>query len=216
MFYHKNRKDIDNLLKKHQNKNSNIEIHQVDLLDRNKLEETMKQILKNGNIDAVVHSVTLPIENKSIFNKKWEDFQLQIELQIKSLFHIIHFLLPSMKTRKQGKIVNIITSYVVGRPPTGISDYIIGKYSLLGLTKALAVELGQFGITVNGISPSLTNTPLTEKLPSKLKEINASQVPLGRLAEPQDVASAALFLCSKYSDFVSGENFLLTGGSTMY
>jgi NAD(P)-dependent dehydrogenase (short-subunit alcohol dehydrogenase family) len=80
----------------------------------------------------------------------------------------------------------------------------------------MAVELGKFGIRVNSISPSMVNSPLTDKLPSKLKEITKSQIPLeSRLAEPTEVAGVALFLCSEYANYVNGENILVTGGSSM-
>ena len=124
-------------------------------------------------------------------------------------------LIPLMKTKKRGKIVNILTAYANGKPPTGISDYIVGKYSLLGLAKSLAVEVGKDGITVNCISPSMTETSLISHLPEKLKEFSASQVPIGRLAKPSDIASLALFLCSKQSDYISGENIIVSGGSIM-
>ena len=97
-----------------------------------------------------------------------------------------------------------------------MSHYVVGKYSLLGLAKSLSVELANNGITVNSISPSMVDTPLIEKFPTKLKEISAKQNPLGRLVKPDEIASAALFLCSKDSDFISGENFLITGAETLH
>ena len=98
-----------------------------------------------------------------------------------------------------------------------MSSYIIGKYSLLGLSKCLAVELGKFGISVNSISPSMTNTSLIKKFPTKFREISASQVPLKqKLAEPDDIASTIFFLCSKYSDYISGENLIISGAQTMH
>ena len=121
-----------------------------------------------------------------------------------------------MKERKYGRIVNILTSYVIGRPPNNQSSYIVSKYSLLGLSKSLSVELGSYGITVNSVSPSMTNTNLIEKLPLKLKEIIANNVPVGRLADPNDITSAVLFLCSKNSSYISGENILVSAGETMH
>ena len=122
----------------------------------------------------------------------------------------------NMKSKKVGKIISILTTYVVGSPPSKISDYIVGKYSLLGLTKCFAVELAPFGITVNSISPSMTDTPLIEDLPLKLKQITANQNPMKRLCEPHDVASAVLFFCSKHSNFITGENLIVSGGHTMH
>jgi 3-oxoacyl-[acyl-carrier protein] reductase len=122
-----------------------------------------------------------------------------------------------MKSQKFGKIISILTSYVVGKPPNGITDYVVGKYSLLGLTKCMAAELGSFGIRANSVSPSIVNTPLTDPLPNKLKEITKSQIPLeNRLAEPSEVAEVVLFLCGDGSNYITGENILVTGGYTMH
>ena len=216
MFYHIKRDKIDQLLEKYKNKKSNCEIFKINLLDENEIEKLMKLIISKGDVDCMVHCVTVSIIHQNILKNTWKDYQTQIELQTKSFLLMVNNLIPSMKNSKHGKIVNILTSYVVGRPPTGISPYVVGKYSLLGLSKSLAVELGQFNITVNSISPSMTNTPLIENLPAKFKEINVSQIPLKRLGEPKDVASMAMFLCSENSDYVSGENFLVTGAGTMH
>ena len=216
LLYNNNHDNIDQLLKNYDNCKSNIDIFQVDLLNNSQLQSTVDSIISTSDIDGMVHCVTLPIVYENFLQKKWEDYQTNIELQTKSFLQLVHSLSPSMKKRRQGKIVNILSSVVVGKPVSGASDYIVGKYSLLGLSKALATELGPFNINVNCISPSLTNTPLIENFPSKLKEIIISQTPLGRLGEKDDVASLALFLCSNYSDYITGENILITGGQTMY
>jgi 3-oxoacyl-[acyl-carrier protein] reductase len=96
-----------------------------------------------------------------------------------------------------------------------LSSYVTAKHSSLGLSKSLAVELGPFGINVNCVSPSLIDDSLTSFMPSKLKEIIVSQTPMKRLAEPIDVAKAVLFLCSNLSDFITGENMLVTGGQSI-
>ena len=122
-----------------------------------------------------------------------------------------------MKKQKTGKIISVLTSYVVDKPPSGVSDYIVSKYSLLGLSKCMAAELGKFGIRVNSISPSIVNTSLIDKLPSKFKEITSSQIPLeNRFAEPIEVAGVALFLCTEYSNYITGENILVSGGYSMH
>lgn len=216
LFYHQKRSQIDSLLDQFSELRTNAETHQVDLLDYINLDYKLSEILDNNKIDGFIHCVTLPIVNKGILDMDWKDFQSHIELQTKSFFQIVKALIPSMKERKNGKIIAILTSYTVGKPPNRISDYIVGKYSLLGFIKSLAVELGAFGITVNSISPSMANTPLTNKLPSKLKEITANQNPMGRLAEPSDISHAVLYLCSKFSNYVNGENFLITGGGEMH
>jgi 3-oxoacyl-[acyl-carrier protein] reductase len=214
LFYNEKRTQIDKLLEKYGN--SSIEIYQVNLLDSEQLENTMNLVLNHDKIDSFIHSVSLMIENKSIMNTKWKNYESHIEMQTKSFLQIVQSLILPMKSQKHGKIISILTSSVVGRPPSNMSDYIVGKYSLLGLSKSMSVELGHLGITVNSISPSMTITPLIEKFPTKMKEISASQTPLGRLAEPIDTASVALFLCSKYSDYMTGQNLLVSGGQVMY
>jgi 3-oxoacyl-[acyl-carrier protein] reductase len=216
LLYNNNRDNIDQLLKNYGDQKSNIDIFQVDLLNNLQLQNTAASIISTGNIDGIIHCVTLPIVYKNFLQKTWEDYQMNIELQTKSFLELVHYLIPSMKKQKHGKIVNILSSTVVGKPISGASDYIVAKYSLLGLSKALAIELGSFNINVNCISPSMTNTPLIENFPSKLKEITISQTPLGRIGEKDDVASLALFLCSNHSNFITGENILMTGGQIMY
>ena len=214
LFYNENRDKINKLLENVPS-NLSVDVYKVDLFDEKIIQEAIESSLQKGEIDAFVHSVTLSMENNLIIEKEWTEYQKHIDLQTKSFFQIIKLLIPSMKIKKYGKIVNILTSYTNGKPPTGISDYIVAKYSLLGLSKSLAVEVGKYGITVNCVSPSMTETSLIDYLPEKLKEISASQVPLGRLAKPNDIAPLVLLLCSKQSDYITGENIIISGGSIM-
>ena len=216
LLYNENRDQIDNLLTKYPDYASSVEIYQINLLHEKDLQNLLKQITDSGHVDGFIHSVTLPTQNKTCLQLNWDDYQSNIDLQTKSFFQIVKSIAPSMKERKYGRIVNILTSYVVGRPPNNQSSYTVSKYSLLGLSKSLSVELGPYGITVNSVSPSMTNTNLIQKLPSKLKEIIGNNTPIGRLAEPNEITSSILFLCSKNSSYVSGENIVISAGETMH
>ena len=214
--YHKNRDQIDNFLAENKEDTKNIQVYQADLTNDNDLDAMLNSVLKDQPVDIFIHLPTHPYVHKDLMKTTWDDIQNHINLQAKSFFNISKHLVPDMKLKKHGVLVNILTSYVIGKPPNGVGDYVVGKYSLLGLTKSMAVELGKFGIRVNSISPSMVNSPLTHKLPSKLKEMTKSQIPLeNRLAEPTEVAGVALFLCSEYANYVNGENILVTGGSSM-
>ena len=194
-----------------------LELRKVDLANEKEIDKTISSILEDHPIDIFIHSPAYPIQHKDITNTAWNDFQKQFDLQTKSFLQISKLIIPHMKSQKFGKIISILTSYVVGKPPNGITDYVVGKYSLLGLTKCMAAELGSFGIRANSVSPSIVNTPLTDPLPSKLKEITKSQIPLeNRLAEPSEVAEVVLFLCGDGSNYITGENILVTGGYTMH
>ena len=213
MLYHENQQQLENFSTPGQQ----LEIKKVDLANEKELNNTITSILQNHPIDIFIHSPAYPIQHRDIMNTTWNNFQKQIDLQTKSFLQISKLIIPQMKSQKFGKIISILTSYVVGKPPNGIPDYVVGKYSLLGLTKCMAGELGPFGIRANSVSPSMVNTPLTDPLPEKLKEITKSQIPLeGRLAEPVEVAGTVLFLCTDNSNYITGENILVTGGHTMH
>jgi 3-oxoacyl-[acyl-carrier protein] reductase len=217
LCYHKNRENLDALVKENKEKKNNIKIQKLDLLVENNIDNVLESILNETVIDIFIHLPTFPYEHKNILESEWSDFQKNIDLQTKSLFKISQHIVPKMKMKKRGKIISILTSYVVGKPPNGISNYITGKYSQLGMLKCMAVELGKFGISVNSVSPSIVETPLTKKLPLKLKEMTKTQIPLeNRLATPTDIANVILFLCKNESGYINGENILVTGGYTMH
>jgi 3-oxoacyl-[acyl-carrier protein] reductase len=216
LIYHKNKQNIERLINDYPDKIQDIDIHQVDLIKDKELEDVVSNITRTKSVDIFIHAPTYPTSHRAIMNTEWSEFQKNIELQSKAFFQITKFLVPHMKKQKMGRIISILTSYVVNEPPSGLSDYVVAKYSLLGLSKCMATELGKFGIRVNSISPSIVNTPLIDKLPSKFKEIVSSQIPLeNKFAEPSDVAGLALFLCTESSNYISGENILLTGGYSM-
>ena len=213
LLYHKNSQQLENFSIPGQM----LELRKVDLANEKEIDKTISSILEDHPIDIFIHSPAYPIQHKDIMNTAWNDFQKQFDLQTKSFLQISKLIIPHMKSQKFGKIISILTSYVVGKPPNGITDYVVGKYSLLGLTKCMAAELGSFGIRANSVSPSIVNTPLTDPLPSKLKEITKSQIPLeNRLAEPSEIAEVILFLCGDGSNYITGENILVTGGHSMH
>ena len=215
LLYHENNQNIEKLMNE-SSESSDIVIEKVDLTNTTELDKTITSIVKKHPIDIFIHSPAYPAEDKRIMKTTWNDFQKQFDLQTKSFFQISKSIVPHMKSKKSGKIISILSSYVVGKPPNGVVDYVVGKYSLLGLTKCMAAELGSFGIRVNSVSPSMVNTPLTEPLPKMLKEMIKSQIPIeNRLAEPSEVAEVVLFLCTEGANYITGENILITGGYSM-
>jgi 3-oxoacyl-[acyl-carrier protein] reductase len=181
-----------------------------------KNEIEMTSMLKSlPSIDIFINSVSAKLEFKDVMEKKWDDVQRHIDIQTKSAFLIIKGIVPHMKEKKYGKIINILSEAVIGRPPEKLSDYIISKYSLLALSRVLAVELGRHNITTNCISPGLTKTELSSVFPSKFFDVASEQTPLKRIAETKDIAHAVKFLCSDESNFINGENILINGGKSI-
>ena len=213
LFYHKNHELVDELKKSF---DSSCECYKVDLLDASEITQTIRSILEKDEIDYFVHCVSLPFSLKNILDLDWENFSTNIELQTKSFLEISQLILPKMKSKKHGKILSIISTSVLGNPPSNMSDYVVSKYSLLGISRCLATELARFNITVNCVSPSLIETNLTKDLPSKFKEISLSQTPLGKEITPKDVANTVLFLLSDNSNNITGENIVVSGGQIFH
>lgn len=166
-------------------------------------------------VDIMVNAVSHPVKINSFDKKTWSDFEDHFQVQLKGGFKVIQKLLPGMKVNKAGRIINILTSYTIGQPPSGLSDYITAKYALLGLTKSLAKELGRYNITVNAVSPSLIKSSFAGDVPEKLFDLVAAQTPLGRLATAEDVAGAVLFLASSEAAYITGQNIVVAGGNVM-
>ncbi len=190
--------------------------YSADLRNSTETSQLIEKIIgKYGFIDVIVNSVSNLANIASFEKKDWTDFIGHLEIQLKSCVETSKLVLPYMKKRGSGKIINILSSYIIGGPPSNLSDYITAKYALLGLTKALAKELGRFNINVNAISPSFIKNSFTKDVPEKLSEILISQTPLGRLATTKDVADAVLFLASDKASFINGENLIVSGGSVI-
>jgi len=125
-----------------------------------------------------------------------------------------------------GKIINI-SSQAGKNGYRLMGSYVASKHAVLGLTKTMAIELAQDGINVNAVCPGIVETDMKRKervIGGELRGLTAelirqedySQVPLGRTAEPQDIANVVVFLASNYSDYMTGQGINVTGGMTMH
>ena len=186
--------------------------------DINVSEETARMIAKIiqkfGKIDAVINSLSAPTVIGVGEKKIWNNFLEHLNVQLKAAIEVTEQVIPEMKKQKSGRIINILTSYVVGDPPAGLSDYITAKYALLGFTKALAKELGRYGIAVSAVSPSIMKNSFTKNLPPKIFELEAAQSPTGKLTTEEDIAKAVLHLLTSNTEQINGKNILIVGGQS--
>jgi 3-oxoacyl-[acyl-carrier protein] reductase len=120
-----------------------------------------------------------------------------------------------MVAKKSGRIINIISTYALGAPPSQLASYVTAKSGLTGLSRALAAELGPLGITDNMVAPGLTDTEMISYLPQRYRDVIAHQTPLKRIATPADVAKTVLFLASEAATFINGALIPVSGGHTM-
>jgi 3-oxoacyl-[acyl-carrier protein] reductase len=148
-----------------------------------------------------------------------EDFEFEVALNVKTAFLCCQAVIPHMKKRRYGKIVNIISEAGRHRATMTGLGYVAGKAGGLGLTRRLAWEVGPFNITVNAVSPGnvlseLGRQQYEDLTPERQKQID-EETPLRRWAEPEELANAILFMASDLSSFVTGATLSVSGGRYM-
>lgn len=168
---------------------------------------------KMGRIDILINNVG-GTDRRMLEDTDALLLEKEMSVNLKSAFFMSRAVLPVMKKQGGGKILNIAsTAGISGR--IGGAHYVAAKSGLIGLTRALAQELGKYSITVNAIAPGLTSTDRTRRLYQQdVFERVAKNTPLGRTGEAEDTAKVALFLVSPLSDFISGQVISVDGGAT--
>jgi 3-oxoacyl-[acyl-carrier protein] reductase len=163
-----------------------------------------------GPIEILVNNAGITRDDL-IMRLSEEDWRDVIDTNLGGAFFTCRALSRPMLKRRSGSIVNI--SSIVGvRGNAGQTNYAASKAGLIGLTKALAKELGGRGIRVNAITPGYIATELTDALPDAARDAILANTPLGRLGDPSDVARAVRFLCSDAAAFITGDVLAVDGG----
>ena len=173
-----------------------------------------------GKIDILVNNAFRPYpfapeKRKMFWDLKWDHYQSQIEGSLLSTHSLSKAVLPLMQKKATGSIINITTD-LIARPSIPYHEYTTAKSALTGFSKNLAAELGPFGIRVNCVAPGLVYpTRSSADTKENIKEMIISQTPLRRIASPDDVAGAVLFLGSDWSKFITGQTIYVDGGLVM-
>ncbi len=183
----------------------------ADVADRKAVDEMIAFAHSNfGSINTLVNNAGIAeqIMFCDITEEKWDRM---FAVDVKGVYNCIQAALPDMIHNKSGRIINISSMWGI----TGAScevHYSAAKAAVIGMTKALAKELGPSGITVNAIAPGVISTEMngniSEEIMSELKE----ETPIGRIGTPEDIAETALFLASPKASFITGEVISVNGG----
>lgn len=163
-----------------------------------------------GGLDVLVNNAGIT-KDGLIFTLKEDDFDRVIETNLKGAFNTIKHAAKIMMKNRKGTIINITSvSGMMGNP--GQANYAAAKAGMIGLTKTVAKELAARGITCNAIAPGFVATEMTDKLSDEVKDSIDSVVPLKRMAQPEDIANAAVFLASDKAAYITGEVLKVDGG----
>jgi 3-oxoacyl-[acyl-carrier protein] reductase len=172
-----------------------------------------------GKLDIVVNNAGWTHRNQPLLNVTEAEFDKVYDINVKSIFHMTHAVLPVMRAAGGGVMLNIGSTAGI-RPRPGLTWYNGSKGAVNLMSKSLAVELGPDKIRVNVICPVMGVTGLLESFmgmpdtPENRKKFIAT-IPLGRLSEPRDIAKAAVYLASDDADFITGVEFPVDGGRTV-
>ncbi|GLR85237.1 GolD/DthD family dehydrogenase [Bradyrhizobium iriomotense] len=188
--------------------------YSLDLQNPRAIADLVPALGKESGIDVLINNaglgVVAPAEKQSV--EEWDRTQA-INLRAPWLMAVA--ALPYLKRSGRGRIINIASQAAI----VAIAEhaaYAASKAGLVGLTKVLALEWAQYGITVNAISPTVVETPMAMVGWSGEKGEKArKEIPVGRFAQPGEIASAAVYLASKEAGIITGENLIMDGGYTI-
>ena len=170
-------------------------------------------LAKFGKADILVNNAGVTRDGL-LLRMSDEDWDLVLTTNLKGAFRTIRAFAKPMVKARYGRIVNV--SSVIGLiGNAGQGNYAASKAGLIGLTKSVAKELASRHITANAVAPGFIETAMTEALGEKTREGLQSQIPLGRLGAPDDVAHAVLFLCTEEAGYVTGQVLPVDGGMVM-
>jgi 3-oxoacyl-[acyl-carrier protein] reductase len=175
----------------------------------------VEQVVRHlGPITVLVNCATAKIAAIKLSDLLWSDFEAHLGTTIRGAFYLVRSVLPLMEKAHYGKIIHINSQYVES-PETSLLPYITAKGALTGFSRALAFDLAPKGIRVNSVSPGMTDTEQIADVPERVRLVIAARTPLRRLAQPEDVAAAVVFLASERADFLAGETIRVNGGQVM-
>ena len=187
----------------------NLSFEAVDVCNESEISALFS---KTERLDVLVNNAGI-IRDNMIWNMPAEDFDLVININLKGPWLLCKEAAVLMKRQNSGRIVNIASRAWLGN--RGQTNYSASKAGVVGMTRALALELGKYNVCVNAVAPGLIDTPLTQNLePAALQKLIEAQ-PTKTMGKPEDVANVVAFLASSETRFVTGQTIYVDGGKSI-
>lgn len=202
---------IDQYLKEAHIKGMGLAMNVNDLAQINSAIDTIRN--KFGEINILINNAGITRDNL-LARMKDEEWDEIMETNLKSIFYLSRAVLRSMMKARSGRIINISSVVgVTGNP--GQTNYATAKAGMIGFSKSLAREVGSRNITINCVAPGFIETDMTRSLSAEQQQNLIQHIPLGRLGQPADVASAVAFLASPAASYITGATLHINGGMYM-
>ncbi len=190
------------------------EYQPLDLTDAGSTERFCRHLASRDRVDVLINNAGINII-KSLEELTPEEFDRVARVSYHGPFRLSQAVAPVMRRQGGGRIINLASIWSVATKAKR-SAYSAAKTGLVGLTRALAVELAPAGILVNALSPGFTLTELTARsLKPEEQTALTAQIPLQRMAQPAEIAAVALFLASRRNTYLTGQNLVVDGGFTL-
>ncbi|HLS67626.1 MAG TPA: 3-oxoacyl-ACP reductase [Pseudogracilibacillus sp.] len=194
---------------------------QADVTDRKQVDTLVSEATKYfGQVDVVINNALVdfkfdPNAQKPFKDLAWEDYERQLNGTIKAAFNVIQSAVPQFIERKNGTIISIGTN-LYQNPVVPYHEYTTAKAALIGFTRNIAAELGEYGINANVVSGGLLKTTDASAVTTQeVFDLIAQSTPLRKVTTPQDVANMLAFLASEEADGITGQNITVDGELTM-
>jgi 3-oxoacyl-[acyl-carrier protein] reductase len=186
----------------------------LDVADEEQIKSVVKAVIAHfGKIDILVNNAGIT-RDQLVMRMKRADWDAVLHTNLTSAYLCIQQVIGSMLKQRWGRIINV-TSVFGQMGQAGQANYAASKAGLIGLTMAIAREVGSRNITCNAIAPGFIATAMTEGLPEEIKQSGLKMIPLGRIGTPEDVAGAVSFLASEEASYITGHVLNINGGMLM-
>jgi 3-oxoacyl-[acyl-carrier protein] reductase len=210
----RNKEKLDEVVTQIGRTDSEARSIQLDVAQPDQVKAAFKEIAERfGRFDILVNNAAITRDGLAL-RMKQDDWDAVIRTNLTGAHFCIQQALGPMLRQRSGRIINI-ASVVAEMGNAGQANYVAAKAGLIGLTKAIAMEVASRSITVNAIAPGFIATPMTDVLPQNVKDAMLARVPLGRMGADNDVAAAVVFLASDEAAYITGHVLDVNGGLYM-